>query len=177
MLDRHPLLRPLVGESLTLAAYGDALAALHGIHGAAEAALLDYLSKHDVALDAGTLPRLPLLEADLHALGRSSLPCRVPVPVPETSGAFIGMLYVLEGSRLGARLIARQLDKHLPDAPRRFFATGEAVACQRWQDFCTLAAGLDDATECASAAQTLFEQFRIHLDDCLTRLPSALPCR
>ncbi|KTT71416.1 biliverdin-producing heme oxygenase [Sphingomonas endophytica] len=65
---------------------------------------------------ARTLPRrVPLLAADLTALGMT-----LPVPLPFAPGTdeatCWGVLYVVEGSRLGGALLARQVPAGLPHA-------------------------------------------------------------
>ena len=52
----------------------------------------------------------------------------------------LGMLYVLEGSKLGGRLISRQLSRTLgisPDEGGRFFGTGEIEDWRKFQQYCT----------------------------------------
>ena len=64
-------------------------------------------------------PRREALTDDLQALG-----CAIPVPiavaVPGDRAEALGMLYVLEGSRLGGAIIA---DRVPTDLPRRFLAS------------------------------------------------------
>lgn len=58
-------------------------------------------------------PRLALLEADLRALGRHLpfSPALVPASGP---GELAGLLYVIEGSRLGGGVLAKSVGKGLP---------------------------------------------------------------
>ena len=58
--------------------------------------------------------RTPLLADDLAALG-ASFPTPLPAPPADDAAAW-GALYVLEGSRLGGRLLAAQVASDLPAA-------------------------------------------------------------
>ncbi|EHH67615.1 biliverdin-producing heme oxygenase [Gluconobacter morbifer] len=60
-------------------------------------------------------PRGPLLLADLEQLGLS-VPDSLPVQLPQGDAAALGALYVLEGSRLGGRVLSRQVEAGLPHA-------------------------------------------------------------
>lgn len=84
-----------------------------------------FLSAHGLALPQaeaaarsvwpGLRPRLPLLVADLAALGRRGPPAGQPgaSAIPATAW---GALYVVEGSRLGGGLLAGRLGEGLPRA-------------------------------------------------------------
>lgn len=164
-LDHHPLLAVLLGPTLTLEAYGQALAALHGAHGAIESLLADFAP-------AAILPRrLPDLESDLAALGVTPCPLTIDVPLAGSDAEKLGMLYVIEGSNLGGVVIARQLATSLPaTAPRSFF--GGAEGHPRWQRFWVFAQSRisnGDADLAATAACATFAFYRHHLDRCLDR--------
>jgi heme oxygenase len=86
---------------------------------------------------ARTLPvRAPLLAADLADLGAAS-----PAPLPFTPGddeaTLWGVLYVVEGSRLGGAMLARQVP---PGVPGRYL--GAIHAPGQWR---AIRAALDDA--------------------------------
>jgi len=77
----------------------------HAMHLAAETALSPWLS--DLAgLDFEDRRRTPHLARDLVTLGVT--PAQVAPPVVNGVGEALGRLYVLEGSSLGAKVIARQ---------------------------------------------------------------------
>ena len=71
------------------------------------------------ALTARTLPpwspRAPLLDGDLHALGACS-PAPDRLEAPLSAQGQVGLLYVLEGSRLGAQVLARRIADGWPRA-------------------------------------------------------------
>ena len=61
-------------------------------------------------------PRRAALWADLAELGRG-VPTPIAQTAPSSEAAALGMLYVLEGSRLGGAILATQV---APDLPRKF---------------------------------------------------------
>ncbi|WP_158285663.1 biliverdin-producing heme oxygenase [Pseudohoeflea suaedae] len=120
------------GAFAGLAAYGRFLEAQARIFPVAEAALA-------ASGEYRTLPdwdrrfRADALIADLATLGIAP-PQSMPFELQDRPGAATGLAYVLEGSRLGGKLIARKLAQAgLHDAPTSFIAHG---ADQRfWQSF------------------------------------------
>lgn len=60
-------------------------------------------------------PRVPALAADLAALGRP-MPAPMALPTPASPAEAWGMLYVIEGSRLGGAMLARRVAAGLPKA-------------------------------------------------------------
>jgi heme oxygenase len=112
-------------------AYGHMLADLRGFYASAEESLsaLSGWSTLEPAVDIQLRCRVPLLDADLKQLG-------VPVPTGRSEAlegllsgsltAGIGCLYVLEGSTLGGKLVARRAQAQLgADLPVAFFATAD----------------------------------------------------
>ncbi|MFN4283690.1 MAG: biliverdin-producing heme oxygenase [Alphaproteobacteria bacterium] len=106
------------------------------------AALLPLEAALDDAGAARLLPdwparrRAPDLSADLAALGRASPP-PLPTPAFANDGEAMGALYVLEGSKLGARhLLARLADAPPPSGATRFLAGAERPERQgQWPAF------------------------------------------
>ncbi|MEH3047059.1 biliverdin-producing heme oxygenase [Sphingomonas adhaesiva] len=111
----------------TTAASHDAVDAAFGAHDLSDAvAYRAFLIAHARALPAAeaamaglpfarTLaPRTPLLAADLAELGEA-----MPAPLPfviDSDAARWGVLYVVEGSRLGGAMLAKQVSADLPHA-------------------------------------------------------------
>jgi heme oxygenase (biliverdin-IX-beta and delta-forming) len=159
-LDHHPVLAVLVRRSVTLDEYASALAALHGAHNAIENIL------HGFAPSDLFPGRTPDIEADLCDLGRPPFPLSVAIPYPDTPAARLGMMYVIEGSNLGGRVIANHLSQILPkDVPQRFF--GKADATERWRHFWQFAlqqCSAEDYPWVVKAARDTFGFFRAHLD-------------
>lgn len=121
--------RAIADGRLDRAGYADLLGSLHTYHAvvadAAEAGGLLHLS---------TSPdRRGLLEADLASLGAAP-PCpRVDWNAPSRE-ALYGALYVAEGSALGGRVIARQLDYLFGDSVEgRTFFRGTGDTGPRWR--------------------------------------------
>ena len=80
-------------------------------------------------------PKLPLIEADLHALDSvpDTLPLAPKVPSVATVGDALGVAYVIEGSALGGALIGSLVRRKL-GLTSRFFAGGPGLA-PRWRAF------------------------------------------
>jgi len=105
-------------------------------------------------------PRLSLMAQDLAALGEA-MPAPLPMPSTGGDGFRWGLLYALEGSRLGGAMLARQV---ADDLPRAYLSAvhgkGGWVAFQQQLDNAAAegdAAWLDEAIAGAQAAFTLFE--------------------
>ncbi len=107
----------LMDADLTPAAYRRHLEALYGFYVPLEHQLAQRLGQAVPALRVDERWKVPLLEADLRALGHDTAslaalprcPNLPPLPgLPEALGCF----YVLEGSTLGGQLILRHLRRH-----------------------------------------------------------------
>ncbi|MFB9942355.1 biliverdin-producing heme oxygenase [Gluconobacter oxydans] len=99
--------------------YGDFLTAHARVLGAAEA----YLSRHAASLPVWR-PRAALLKDDLRQMGLA-VPAVQAECFPESDGTAMGVLYVLEGSRLGGRVLSGRLAEGLPRAICRRFTRRE----------------------------------------------------
>lgn len=86
---------------------GGLVLAFHRLHSAADAGLAPLLAGSP-GLDYRRRRRLPLLRADLASLRVRPGPRPAP-PSPTCQAEAMGMLYVLEGSTLGAQVIRRDL--------------------------------------------------------------------
>lgn len=124
-----------------------------------------FLSAHGRALSAlepAARPdqiRMPLLAQDLAALD-APLPPPLPLDVQGSDGFRWGMLYALEGSRLGGAFLARRVGAGLPHAYlSAAHGKGEWLAFQRALDGAAAEGGegwLEDAVQGALAAFALF---------------------
>lgn len=169
-LDHHPLLQPLVDKCLRREDYACALAALHGPQAAIESRLADF------APPAVFPTRLADLDADLAALRMPPQALHAELPDTPTAAAHIGLMYVIEGSRLGGAAIARCLASSQPHAPRRFFSN--AAETGRWERFwalaehhCTRTAQVEEAIATAVAT---FDCYHRHLNACREKLLETL---
>lgn len=104
-------------------------------------------------------PRLPLLAQDMAALD-APMPAPLPAPAHDADGYRWGLLYALEGSRLGGAMLSRQVGEGLP---RNYLSAvhgkGEWVAFQHALDGAAAEGGegwLEDAVQGALAAFALF---------------------
>jgi len=167
-LHHLPVFATLAAGRLDHAAYAVLLGRLYGFHDPVEAAI-------DRAGPPGLQPaqwrRAHLLRADMTALGQSDaaiaqLP-RHSVPMSQWSPArAMGVLYVIEGSTLGGRQLARQLDYLVPAgsiAGRSFLLAGTGQGHVRWRDFCAAldACGADAAPRAEMVAGAIegFQSF------------------
>ena len=132
-LDHHPVLAPLIRANVTVSDYGDALVALHGVQTALEQQVFNF-SDHPPGFQPQS--RLAALESDLKCLERSAVTGHLVLAAPNSLAQWIGMLYVLEGARLGGVLISRQLRAHLgAGIPLEFFSEAGQDTLARWQAF------------------------------------------
>ena len=124
-------------------AYRSLLLRLRGVHAPLEDALgaVPGWSAAFPTLDLGSRRRVPLLDDDLAGLGADGTdagPGRLAAPVPElgSPAQALGCLYVLEGSALGGRLVARHARAALgADLPVAFFAgDGGRALGREWRD-------------------------------------------
>jgi heme oxygenase len=110
-------------------------------HIPADAALRPYLD--DVAgLDLAERSRAPLL-------ARFAKPSLPDFPKPDSAAEALGMLYVLEGSTLGGRIILRMLaDRGVRDERLGFLDPYGRDTGARWRSFCAV---LDQQTRGSEA--------------------------
>lgn len=105
--------------------------------------------------------RLPLLAQDLDSLG-VAMPAPLPLSGETSDGYRWGLLYALEGSRLGGAMLARQVGAGLPIAYlSAVHGKGEWKAFQAALEDAAVKGGegwLDDAVQGARAAFALFAQ-------------------
>ncbi len=174
VLDHHPLLAPLLRANLTVVQYGNALAALHGVQQRAEEGILAFLDQHPGLFDYRSRLKVGALKADLVALGREPMGIAAHFPVPQSVGALIGVLYVIEGSTQGGLMIARLLQA-LPIAPlpTAYFRVYGDTSAQKWRDFLQFASGYDSCDEIDEAAATAisaFDAIHAHMQACWLQL-------
>jgi heme oxygenase len=132
-IDQHPALKPLIRRDLTLAEYTTALSALYAPVEGLEKVLSSGLVT--LGVDYPLIQRAALLKADLHQLGQRERVGGPTAPTPSGLASLVGMLYVLEGSRLGGAMIARHVSHVLGgQVPLRFFSTYPLEADQ-WRAF------------------------------------------
>lgn len=155
-LDGHKILNVLVNNKLTTEEYITSLQALYPPQKALEINLVSALSLYFPSYQY-TL-RYPLIEKDLIQLNEQ--PADNPILELNISNPSmaLGILYVLEGSKLGGRYILRCLsDKHLPTA---FFQSAIHDQASGWKGFTELTTIKNiDEEQVVSAAKVAFECF------------------
>ena len=169
-LHRVPVFAALAAGRLERDAYLALLGRLYGFHHPLEAAVAQ---AGPPGLKPSQWRRAHLLRSDMAALGHCDaaierLP-RHPAPGGHWSPVrAMGWLYVIEGSTLGGRQLARQLDHLLPAsdaAGRSFLLAGTDQNHVRWRDFCVVldACGVDPAprAEMVAGAIEAFDCFEV----------------
>lgn len=178
-LDHHPILAPLIKPGLDASQYGNALASLHGIYKQLETWILDFLAQHQYQFNYRDRLKLPALEADLAALGRTPLPICQSLPIAQDIGGLIGILYTVEGSTQGGQVIARVIRQNtVEDLPLSFFSGYGTQSRQRWEEFLLFADLVCPKSEyetAQAAAVSTFEAIKNHLDATLHQLGQASP--
>ncbi|MBT2770755.1 biliverdin-producing heme oxygenase [Halomonas sp. ISL-60] len=162
-VDQHPALKPLLSRELTVAKYATALSALYAPIASLEQALSSGLQAH--AMDYRLMQREPLLKADIQRLGKRV--ASVPFAALPTSPAnTVGMLYVLEGSRLGGAMIARHVESVLGRQVPLQFLTAHPLTGEQWAAFWHFAeyhCPLSTWPAVLAGAQQAFERFTLDL--------------
>ncbi|MFU8788057.1 MAG: biliverdin-producing heme oxygenase [Methylobacter sp.] len=111
-LESAPLFARLSAADLTRDDYICVLVALQHLYAGLETGLIHSLRQHTP--DYRYTPRLPLLQRDLAQLGGAAA-LNPDLPPASVAGlaATLGMLYVIEGSALGGKLLRERLQSRL----------------------------------------------------------------
>ncbi len=179
-VEAHPLLRPLVDGTLSLATYGGILRALAEWMAGLDDQLAVQVDRYWRGTGYRYQARLPLLAEDLAAVTGGASAGMPAVFVPDSSkpassipplsvdtpDALLGVLYVVEGSTQGGRVIAPRVRRLGLDGNRgaRYFQLYEAGG---WRAFRALAcrSGVKyDAARCLDAARQTFDDFHAILE-------------
>jgi heme oxygenase len=177
-INQHPLLTGLTARDYPMSRYRTVLAAYYHLYAALEQRIAQFTQHHPDLFDYSLRWKQPWLQADLTYLKIDPLLAsnrpRRPLLVPpiDTIGAFIGLLYPLEGATLGGQVISQQLKTHLglsADQGSRFFSGFGADTMARWQDYCQFADSIQDNTLACQMAETtavlIFNAFEEVLND------------
>jgi heme oxygenase len=163
--DRIELALPVLDPSLSRARYLRVLEAFFGFYKPLEPRCERAAGVHGVAIDLAMRAKVPLLVADLAALGRTpadlrALPRCCELPAVTTVSQTLGVLYVVEGATLGGQIIQRHLRQTLDlDASNgaAFFVGYGVRTRERWIQFASCverAVGLDLDGAIAAAIET-----------------------
>lgn len=171
-LESQPMLRRLVSPELTLAEYGHTHRAMCAFYLGLEPVLESRWARlrHKRSTQGYQFERRsPWLIRDLEDLGQS-----VPAAAsagwerPMRDGYTLGVLYVLEGAALGARVIARSLSASVgvdADWGARHYV--ESARGNRWPSFCRwleVGTSPDEWPQALSGARDTFSGLKTHLD-------------
>lgn len=165
-----PAFEALAAGRLSLATYVALLQRLLGFHGAVEAALAAAPPLQPYGIELAERRRSEALRIDLASLGAADTTPLAPLPSLGSAARALGCLYVVEGSTLGGRQLARGLDHLLPagTAAGRAFLLGHGPRHgAMWQSCCaaietcgeepgSLAAMATAATETFAAFEAWF---------------------
>lgn len=126
----------LLGPPISRGRFVTLLRGFHGFHRTWEPAMAACLADPGFT---GPRQRLPLLEADLAALGAApgEAACAAAGGLCDSPAAAMGSLYVLEGATLGGQVIARRLagEAWLPPAGLTYFTPYGGKTSAMWQEF------------------------------------------
>lgn len=170
-VEAHPLLRDLLQPTLTRAHYVTVLSAFLGWYATLEAWLrpaADALSARWTPCAWRYRPRVPALERDLAQLcDRTDVLAAPPLACASGASALIGVLYVVEGSSLGGRVIAGRVRASLgPSVPVGHFLAPGSASWPAFLDMIGTHGSRLDAGRAVSADCMTFEHLRQHLDAC-----------
>ena len=170
-LERVALLAELASGDITLPRYLRYLERMHAFHAAVDNALLTRLP---LAYGLARLNQGARLAFDLHALGASAMPAPQPLRraadlLASSPAAVWGVLYVLEGARLGSQVLLRRNAANVAVCRAHAFIEGEGARTgSYWRDFCLLleaGAALDDQQALPAAANRTFSLLGDWLED------------
>lgn len=113
-LDTLELTKRLMSKQVSKEDYSNYIQCFYALHALIEPLLYQEAVLHIPDIDKNQ--RILALQADLELLNVPELVMAVPVETSFISSkAYLGALYVMEGSRLGGRFIARHLREWLPE--------------------------------------------------------------
>lgn len=170
-LHEHPAFAALSEGKASVDRYRCLLARLYGVYGPLEASLADADHHLPPGLRHRGRSRVRLIAQDLGALGMATselarLPVKGGVRRLTSRSEALGALYVMQGSALGGRVIARILASHVADGACHYFA-GLSDDRQVWQRCC---AALEQCADVTGLTTTAVATFR-HIADWFTGWP------
>ncbi len=136
--EASPAMQAVMSDGLTRDAYRDHLARLLAFYAPMEAALAEVEGLGAALPDLGERTvKAGWLRCDLDVLGPGD--AAPPVPTPDFDvGQGLGALYVIEGSTLGGRIIARRLEQALgvtAETGARFYLSYGDDRGDRWKAY------------------------------------------
>ena len=158
-IEANPVLSRLLAADLTRAEYKKSVERYYGYFAPLEELLASCEEWTQRVPHFASRLRSARLKADLETLGLSdqeisALPLCSQFPPLSNYGSFLGTLYVLEGSNLGGRLIAKHLGTFaFAQSAHSFFSSDPAATSTNWKSFLALLNEPVSETESLSALQ------------------------
>lgn len=156
---------PVMSADLSLATYQEVLSALYGVLRAWD----DWMEQHGPAWlqdEIATRRRSQLIEADLQYFCQPLPSNLAALSLPVGEAAFLGAMYVIEGSTLGGQYIARHVEQTLDlgvgEGNAYFVGYGEQTSA-RWRAFQDILRKVPEhqSEEVILGARAMFSQFRL----------------
>jgi heme oxygenase len=155
-MEKVPILGRLLAPDLTTEEYVSVLDSMHAFHRAFEPEIAATLAGVPQAASVLAVSRLPDLLADLAWFGVSPSPVPPPIPRLNAPAEALGALYVIEGSILGGRVIARHVADSLGvrsgEGCSYYGGRTADQARDRWQLLCDLLEGYGERDGGASSS-------------------------
>jgi heme oxygenase len=152
-------------------AYVDLLGRLYELHSTFESRLADSglsATWRHLGIDVAAHFRAPLCAADLKRLGAAPVANSITSTTFMTPGYALGCLYVLEGSSLGGRTLARMVRARIGDVPTTFFTGHGRAKPPPWTAVVTALVRFDaeggDGDTVVAGARATFASFAAHLE-------------
>jgi heme oxygenase len=173
-LNQHSLLAGLLRPDYSLHYYRQLLTAYHHLYRTLESRLIAFQDSQPDQFDYAQRVKLPWICRDLEFFGidrhgREHAVAQIqPVPAITSIGAYVGMLYVIEGSMLGGQIIARSLAKHhglSRETGACFYHGYGGETVIMWQTFLRFAETLaGDLRESLVAEQAACQTFQVFIN-------------
>ncbi len=116
-LEESELLKPITSPTLTQDHYQKILRVFYGYFYPLETALEPFQLADNYLPDYGSRRKAAMIRQDLHTLQHNApedtLPLCAELPSIQSMAQAFGCLYVMEGSTLGGKIIAKSLEKNL----------------------------------------------------------------
>lgn len=173
-LEQLPISQSIVDPKLTIEQYGAYLGKMRDVHHDVETKLFPLLS--DIVADLPVRTKTSQIEADLLNIGLpathlASDPITQSSPIRSKAFA-MGVLYVIEGSSLGGRIILKNIQSALGldknNGANYFYGYGEQTG-SLWKSFLQTLSTYEAANECGeeiiSGAQYAFKKIYGHFEE------------
>lgn len=154
-LENTKLAKSLADGTVTRSDYQRYLQYLAAIHAKLENQIQQFPEWENFSIEISQRVRYPLLQQDLASLGclESDTLTLPSLEVPWSFATAVGVMYVLEGSTMGGRILTQRLShiigKDGVPSTRYFQAYGD-LTMSRWSEYCTF---LDEFASRDSYAQ------------------------